>query len=300
VSDAQANRSWIEAKQASGALPASLQLGECITSRRAQSVYWAMFDGRDAVVKHYTGEKAAQLTKAAADTLQEASARMNSTPFRVPELLYVTQPLGLVVMSRAHGTPMSAQFTLGQSESRRQDLLKKAGAWLNAFTGKQETKAGFYPKFWAARGLTQMPQGARTLHEVSSLTRALDHMGQKTVGTVVSFAKTHGDFIAGNLIVAKDHITGVDIQGMHNLPIARDIATFLVWLTFKTPQMNLQHGVGQSDMEMLCAAAQLPSHQADILRFFIGEQLLRWRVARGFDEPCPLVLATMIDSYCSD
>tara|TARA_R110002124_G_scaffold7625_8_gene43216 strand:+ start:412 stop:1308 length:897 start_codon:yes stop_codon:yes gene_type:complete len=285
----------IAALLASGALPGGLVLERGLTARRGQSVFAARFDGAAAIIKSYAGESASTRAANAAKALSAAAERMTDPAFSVPSLLWAAPEHGLVVMARQSGTPMSALFAAEPALPERNRLLGLAAEWLLAFCEGQDTAPHFYPMGWIDRAvkghdLAALPAEAARLH--GALRAQMAHVR----GLAFQRGGLHGDFVPDNLLVQGETVCGIDIQGSFTLPLLREVATFLVWLTFKTPQGALACGIGQQDEATLCAALDAGPEARPILRFFIGEQLLRRRLDVGAS-PCPTVLAIMIDNY---
>ncbi|MEX0970617.1 MAG: phosphotransferase [Paracoccaceae bacterium] len=285
----------IAALAATGALPAGLVLDHRLTARRGQSVFAAQFNGAAAIVKTYAGDGAEGRTAAAAAALKAAAQRMTDPAFRVPKLLWAAPEHRLVVMAQEGGVPMDRLFAAEPALAERNRLLTRAALWLQAFCEGHNTAPHFFPMGWIDRAvnghdIATLPADAARLHA------ALRNQMAKVRGKEFLRGGLHGDFVPGNLLVDGDAICGMDIQGSFTLPLLRELATFLVWMTFKTPQAALTHGIGRQDAAAICTALNIGPDARPILWFFVGEQLLRRRLDTA-DKPCPTVLAIMIDNY---
>jgi hypothetical protein len=112
---------------------------------------------------------------------------------------------------------------------------------------------------------------------IQQATRSLRRLGRGLAGAPFTRAATHGDFVAINAHLDGGRIIGVDVQGEAWLPLARDIARFLVWQQIKDPAPGpLRHGIAAQDFQAFLAAPLLSGEEVEtILPFFIGLGLVQ-------------------------
>ena len=94
----------------------------------------------------------------------------------------------------------------------------------------------------------------------------------------VTKAATHGDFVSINAHYHEGTIYGLDVQGLAYMPVARDVARFLVWTQAQTPPPTAPSewicGIAKADVTAILASDILPDlEKAELLPFFIGKQI---------------------------
>ncbi len=226
-----------------------------------------------AVYKWFQGPRAADIVTDSQLELAEVTPRLSTGPLQINHCLLARPDLGVVVLSHAPGPRLTGVIADADPDTRAA-LMQQAGAWLAAYIGPRHRSGSFGPGYWLkqlrARAVPTLDEGL-----LSALMDTLTPMAQDLQGAPVTQAATHGDFAAINLHYADGVMTGVDVQGTAWLPVARDIAKFLVWSTIHCPAPGPSLcGVPRADLAAILAGKALPLSEAETtLPFFIGTQL---------------------------
>lgn len=259
-------------------LPAlqGLRVERLVGQRPGATMARGVLAGREVFIKHLSGPDAAEQTARQAAELRALAPRMSHGRYRVPELVAAFPEAGLAVTGF-----IEAQGLKGLLQSappaQRMEMIEEAGRWL-ALVAQGRCRAGqLQAGFWVARRKPGLAALAGTAQGplAEALAARLEVMAQAVTGSPVTQARCHGDFAPHNLMRNAAALWGVDIHNAHYLPLAKDIARFLVATHAQAPGPGPRlMGLAQADGAALMQAGLLPPDEAArLMPFFIGVEL---------------------------
>ncbi|MCU0911877.1 MAG: aminoglycoside phosphotransferase family protein [Rhodobacteraceae bacterium] len=257
-------------------------------------------DGRKAVLKHYIGPNVAQLVRNVQAEFDFAAAAMGDGALQCVRCLAAEPDLGFVVLSHAPGKPLES-LLLKADAARRRRLIRQAGAWLAAYTAPRRRVRRFAPSHWLGR--CRARDASRLAGEDLALRAALDaalvQRMEAHTGGEVTHAATHADFVPRNLHFHQGTLIGLDIQGEAWFSVARDAATFLVWVAANCAPVpgGTRFGLPAADLDaFLDGGAVPPAETGTVLPFFIGIQFYNEMIdAQGKPERLDRLRAAVAD-----
>jgi hypothetical protein len=253
-----------------------LQIDSCRNQKPDSAVFFGRLAGTPVVIKQFPTDGPARVAAMKAE-LDHVTALMAGTPHRINPCLMVLPQLGAIVLG--HAGDLRLSDALKMAAGNRATLMAQAGDWLATYVGLRRRTESFRPKRWLARmEEAALAQGLdRQAPLIRKAARALRQMGWRLAGAPFTRAATHGDFVAINAHLDGGRIIGVDVQGEAWLPLARDIARFLVWQQIKDPAPGpLCHGIAAQDFHAFLSAPLLAGEEVEtILPFFIGLGLVQ-------------------------
>lgn len=236
-------------------------------------------DGGEAViVKQFLATDAAALV---AGIASDQAGRMAAGPLRLARWRRVAG--GLVVQDLAPGIALAEQL----DGPGRAGALELAGRWLAAFGADSRIEAPFNlhrivrrRKEFTPPDLPAADQAltGAALAGMRALARDLD-------GVALAQAVVHGDLSPWNLHLAPGpELWGFDPRPARRRPVALDAAHLLVLAGLRWPCSGPRRdGLPTADRAALLAGC--PAAGGQVLRFFIGDRLLRslaeWRATPG-------------------
>ncbi|MEF3045941.1 hypothetical protein [Pseudotabrizicola sp. L79] len=262
------------------ALGADLALIRCLSLKPESAVFLGQMAGQPVILKQFFQDAEATLARMQ-DELELVSTQMQGTRHAINRVLRVLPDLGVAVLEHAGDMRLSA--ALAEAGAQRPALIAQAGEWLASYIGPRHRIEKFRPRRWIA-DLPQPSLGGALGHRVAM---AFSHRARALQGASFTRAATHGDFVPVNAMWRDGQIIGIDVQGQAWLPLARDLARFLVWLHLTSPTPGpLYHGIAKADLTAMLTAPLLPQDEVQtILPFFIGQQLLA--LAEKLTDPQP-------------
>lgn len=253
-----------------------LQIDSCRNHKPDSAVFFGRLAGTPVVIKQFPTDGPARVAAMKAE-LDHVTALMAGTPHRINPCLMVLPQLGAIVLG--HAGDLRLSDALKMAAGNRATLMAQAGDWLATYVGLRSRIESFRPKRWLARmeeaALAQGLDWQAPL--IRQAARALRQMGRRLAGAPFTRAATHGDFVAINAHLDGGRIIGVDVQGEAWLPLARDIARFLVWQQINDPAPGpMCHGIAAQDFHAFLSAPLLAGEEVEtILPFFIGLGLVQ-------------------------
>lgn len=264
-----------------------------IVSRHAERIVAeGVFDQSPCFIKLFTaGDPAAQARRTEA-TITFARGHMAEGSFRVAGALFTARLRGFVVLEPALGTPLESAIAEADP-ARRAALVRLAGRWLQAYCAPRRAtrrfSTGRFGAFHFPRMATPGWQGElRNTPLIHALGEHVAALAIRAEGAPVSIAATHGDFVARNLHHEAGTICGFDIEGTRPLPVAWDLALFLVEIAQRegTGGGPTWCGVRAADAEALAASGVIGAEEAaGVLPLYIGHHLLRRLIRMGPGPP---------------
>ncbi|MEM9968740.1 MAG: hypothetical protein AAF755_11635 [Pseudomonadota bacterium] len=242
----------------------------------------AKFQGKRVVIKRSLLSESERRVLEAKQELDILAKVMSAPPYRVNECVAAFPDLGLIVLSFVPGIRLDKAIKQA-SHQERHDLMKLSGGWLRTYTlGRVERGHHFSPGWWIKKTAGHRKENLSE-NDLSLFNRVLAHLRRLAPdlrGQSLAKAAIHADFVSINAHFADGCLYGYDIQGRAHLPIAQDVARFLVWTQVQTPALDDQtgfiHGISRSDVEAFLSSGVLPAEEYEtILPFFIGLHVLR-------------------------
>lgn len=262
--------------QSAAALVPDLSISVCRKLGTESAVFFGHLGTQPIVAKRFytSGSDRVLRMKAELDAVTKAMAHTNH---RINACLMALPDIGTIILDHAGDVRLSE--ALKAAGTQRAVLMAQAGSWLAAYVGDRRRVEPFRSRRWLDR-LDELLSADTVIGDLSLVDRArkrLRQMGRELAGKPFTRAATHGDFVSINAHVKQGQIIGVDVQGEAWLPLARDVARFLVWQQLTDPgPAPLSFGISTADLQAMVPAVGLPSEEADrLLPFFIGLQLLQ-------------------------
>ncbi|QFU07152.1 hypothetical protein FIU81_00475 [Palleronia sp. THAF1] len=253
--------------EVAAALHDDLQIEECLKARRGVVIYRASLRGRRLIVK--------QGVPNAAEVLQEMRAarlRMAGGPNDV--VAPVVAVNDILVMDEAPGQPMQlALDDLGPGDTRNARMAR-VGDWALSYTGGNYDTGVFGKTYWFRKRSEEIAK-ARVAEEMrgalQNVMAWLERHAERIAGAPVTKGTVHGDLTPMNLhLDDKDILWGFDVGTGPRMPIARDLARFMVtWAR----SSNLPDGLGLEEAMALARPVLRDDELTTLLPFFLGEQI---------------------------
>lgn len=262
------------------ALPEGAEIGACLRHVPGKhSVFRGNWRGRPAILRVATPETAGMQAREWREACRIWPV-MQGVRFRVAEPLAYVPEYRLVVMAEAPGVPLFDHLR-HVPVAQHGACLAPAAAWLRRYTEVSESWRAAQPEGWLARAeraaATQPVERLRRIEE--GLVETLHRLAPAIAGTEWRMAICHGDFHANNLVADGPRLTGIDTGGSARMPVARDIARFLMHLARRgvAPSGQTWCGVDRGLSDAFAEAFALTGwERRQVLPFFLGvEALLR-------------------------
>ncbi|WP_297772029.1 phosphotransferase [uncultured Roseovarius sp.] len=237
------------------------------------------FDGRAAVIRMVEPDFTEKLAREWAE-LVRIWPHMNDGAYRVAQPLLHVPEAGLMVTERIEGKPL-LEFLWQEQPDERPQHLRPAAEWLRLFTEMTESWRAGNALGWLARAerAASKQPFARLRRIETGILEHLRKMAAQLDGAECRDAISHGDFHPNNLVIGKDHLTGIDTGGSGRLPVCKDIARFLVHMGRRGMILSGQRrlGVDAAGIEIFTDVFGLSETERRLwLPFFIGiEALIR-------------------------
>lgn len=280
----------------------SFVISERIKTSKGSDVYDAILNAERVVLKIFHVSDPVTRVTAMKQELDFVSQNMARGAYQVNQCKMCMPEIGAIAVSHV-GLQRLDKLIWRASGAERAHLLHQSGAWLSAYIGGRH-RTGPSRALKMMRKLEGKNLSAFTKEDRALIDIAMDQLwGDATglKGRDVLVAATHGDFVGMNIHVKDKIFYGVDIQGTSWLPVAKDVARFLVWLRMHEPKAPVDptFGLCTSDIDAICASGLLDPDDANdraVLRFFIGENLcsrfieeyarpdLRWAIRRALKD----------------
>ena len=251
-----------------------LSLNLCLRNTAESSVFSGEMAGRPVVLKQFHINGPARVARMQAE-LALVAAQMQGGPHGINQFLLGLPDLGIAVLEHVGNTRLSA--VIATTPHDRTKLITQSADWLLAYIGERRRTERFRPRRWIDHMDTSLSVLDGQTPIVRSARRQITRIARNLAGTDFTRAATHGDFVSINAMWDNGRIIGVDVQGESWLPLARDVARFLVWqeLTDPAPGPRLW-GIAQSDLAAFLAVPLLDKAESKSqLPLFIGLELLK-------------------------
>ena len=266
-------------------------------------VFRATINGHDAVLKRYLRRNAAAVVMAAKRELDHLERIFGSGHLQANRCLFAYPESGLIALSYAPGSRLDKKIMRSYGPWRLK-LITRSGQWLRRYSEERQQISPMAPRRWVEK------LEAKSTHHVTDPKdrRLLADLLAKLHGQIGTLrgapmlrGASHGDFVGMNAHVHRGTIVGVDIQGEHWTPIARETACFLVWQQIHDRRLRggLTFGLRSRDLAAFLSSGVLPAvEHKSTLPFFIGEQLYL-RALIHYQGKSGRACMEAIGAYCS-
>lgn len=267
-------------------------------------VFKAQINGDTVVVKRFIEADPAHTVRSLQGELAFMDTALRDSPFGVNRCIFAWPDAGTVALSYVRGDRM-VNVIKAQSGPKRAALLTKAGAWLNAYATPRHRETSFGPRHWVkeldARPRHKLEPDALAAFE-AGFTR-LSQLAQVTMGCGVVQAAVHGDYAGINVLIDKDQVTGVDIQGECWQALARDASHFLVWQALHDPRDTgvRVFGIDGADFDAYFAGLpMLRGEHTTTVPFFIGWKIMHHLLDKADLNADATAVLRLLQAYISD
>lgn len=257
---------------------ARFEVASAVKTNAQSTVFEGRYEGAAAMLKLFHGEDRTERARAQKRELLRLSAFMDKGHYRIASLIAAWPGEGITVTARIAGTNLDRAIAEAPPEDRAA-LVAGAGKWLAHLIAPATRESEFGGRYWVrARGAALAGiKGGEDGKLARALAQRLEALLPTVAGHPITQARSHGDFAPGNLILTGAALYGIDIQNAHWLPLAKDLARFLVFLQSTHPRPAARHrfGIAAPDYDALTdeipalAAADRERH----LPFFVGVEL---------------------------
>ncbi len=270
---------------------------ECISAKDSRAVFAGRFKGRSVVFKHFSGEDAHEQTAALEAEMTYQWARMSTGACRVPEPLWFAPELGLAIMAQVS----AERLDLLISGETRAQFISHSAEWLREYSRDRQRKAEFSPRFWVRQNRRLIPQ--HEAPEDRERARRLVKWMLSRVGALngreILQTRSHGDFFTANLLYADGVMYGVDLHNQTWLPVAKDVARYLVHLSITHPVATDHRicGLPSEDVRGFLAAFGMLDEQDPLLAFFVASELAGRLAMESIDEAHHASKQGLVDGF---
>jgi hypothetical protein len=253
-----------DAAQAESALMQQLTRGALLGAKAHSGVFEAQFKGAQVVVRHIVKPNAADLVAKMQQDLERIGPQMNSGDCQINQLIAAEPANGVLIVSLVPGVPY---HDVGDPA-----LLDHAGRWHAAYVGARREEAYLSPLFWQKK-LNMMPRNGLDgvhLDLAQRLKAGLRLQTHGLKGATICRVAGHGDFAPHNFRVSAGVLYGFDTGTAAKVPLARELAHFLLHVALKSED------VAASQVVSFTQAAGLPDDEIDTtFQYFYGWYLYR-------------------------
>lgn len=256
----------------------SLELGEEIKSSAQATVYRAILNGTQVIIKRFHDQDAAHTVVCAKAELDHLERVFGDSDCQANRCVMALPEKGILVLSLVPGRRLGEEIDR-LSGKAREKVLEQSGRWILRYAEGRTKRSRFWPGRWIRRlekKSIDHVSNPDDLALLSQLLRTLRRMVPLIRGTTALKAAVHGDFVGLNAHYHEGVLYGVDIQGQSSMIVAREVSRFLVWQQIHDDARGGQRkfGINQSDWLSILSSDVLSEHeQATTLPFFVGEQL---------------------------
>ncbi|MGX9355334.1 phosphotransferase [Roseobacteraceae bacterium S113] len=197
---------------------------------------------------------------------QAARVMIGDRRNRMPRVLAWDAARAVILLEFAPGRTLRERLLAGEDPV---GLCARVGRWLGAY---HSARPGDLVPFETRGPLRRVPEEAPYMAQAYVRERAtLAGMAEKLDGQPVARAVLHGDLHAGNLMIAGDVVTGLDVENTALHPAMRDAGQILA-------QMHLLADPGPDVFwpdDWRAAFEEAYGEGGDVLAFFLRQRLMQ-------------------------
>ncbi|SFR46052.1 Phosphotransferase enzyme family protein [Yoonia tamlensis] len=259
-----------DAVQPHSALLGQITRGALLGAKTYSGVFAATYQGVQVIVRHIARPNAHDLaTKMQAD-LAFVGPQMNAGDCQINQLIAADPAHGVLVASLVPGVPYHATSDPA--------LLEHAGRWHATYVGARRAQAHLSPMFWQKK-LKQIPRNGLDGDDLALAQELREDMRFQThalKGALICRVAGHGDFAPHNFRVHDGVLYGFDTGTAAKVPLARELAHFLLHVALKSDELSGPWGIGDAQVAAFTQAAGLPEAEVGtVLRYFYGWYLYK-------------------------
>lgn len=233
-------------------------------------------DGTDSLIlKLRLGRTPDWLEQAARAYRGAATGLADQPGLAVPRLLMTLPTHHALILSYSPGTDARNILADSTDPADHEPVMRAAGRWLGALHRGQPAASVAYDPSPALRGLTRRA-GPSVATDQTAVTRLIASARTLAAGLSDRLwpqAVIHGDMTLANLLIARDQITGIDLENDSPGPVARDLAMLLI-------DYELWFGHHPAALRAFWQAYGTDLRDDPLLRFHIRLRLVRLWSAR--------------------
>lgn len=278
---------------------------DLIHTARNVACFRARYDDKPVIAKLFFGAKGAEQAQALTEQLQTLTTLSRAGGgFHIAPMVDAMPDKGMILTADIDGTILAQEIAATDRVATRRLPIREAGEWLAHYNSTTHSTGRLAARFW----LRQCRQKLRRVNKaethvlVQELLQKLHRLCASVQGAEVTRACSHGNFTPAKLIRHRGVLHGADIVNTNDIPIAKDLARFLVMLAVEMPGTGRRflHGIQKTDYDALLSARGLISkaEQDLIMPFFIGIELIDRFSRMTGGGPCMQNLEAAITRFC--
>lgn len=252
---------------------------DLIRAARNAAHFRATHEGAPVIAKLFFGPKAKENARAQADELLARASFASDGKYRVAPLVAAVPGKGVILMEHVDGVTLSEDIAAADRVATRRLPIREAGEWLAHITSEPRHSGGLAARNWLRQRERELETvtGPKDRDLARALAMKLGHLSTEVHGTQITRARSHGDFIPTKVLRAGNAIYGVDIKNATFIPLAKDLARFLVCLAVQMPGTGRSYvsGIQKADFDALLGAPGLISaeERQRVMPFFLGIEI---------------------------
>ncbi|WP_287188285.1 hypothetical protein [Rhodovulum sp.] len=262
---------------------------EALFADGRMAAFRGRYNGAAVVLTLFHGEGHVDRTRRRKREFDRLETALADGRFRIAPLVAAWPGEGITMTAEVTGRGLDAEIAAAEPAGR-DALVGEAGEWLATVLAGAHRQAVFGGRHWVRNAARQLARvgGAEDRALARTLGTRLEALLPTVTGTTVTQALIHGDFRPCNLVRSSEALCGIGMAGAQWMPVARDLARFLVdlHLTHPRPGGRRAFGIDAGDLDALSAPLALLERRerARLLPFFIGVELAD-SFAQGAQEP---------------
>jgi aminoglycoside phosphotransferase len=223
------------------------------------------------ILKLRLGAKPDTLEQAVRAYTGAATSLAGQAGLAVPRLIMSLPSHHALILSHSPGLDARSLLADSTDPADHVPVLRAAGQWLGALHRGQPAPPAPFDPAPALRRLARKARAPRASAPLILTPEALQTLAVPLHDRPLHSAVIHGDMTLGNLLIAPDRITGIDLENDRPAPVARDLSMLLV-------DHEIWFGPRPAAIAAFWQAYGEDLQDDPALRFFIALRLARlWR-----------------------
>lgn len=273
---------------------------ECISTKENRAVFAGQFAGRPVVFKHFVGEDARVQVAGLQVEMTYQWGCMAAGDCRVPEPILFAAELGLAIMERVPGARLDHVITA----DNRAEMVSHSARWLREYSRERRRASAFSARFWVrrARKLIAHHEVEEDKERAARLVRWMFSQVKILDKREILQLRSHGDFCALNMMYADGVMYGVDLHNQTWLPVAKDVARYLVYLNITLPIATEQRtfGLATQDIDSFLSGFGMLERSDPLLAFFVASELAGRLVKDSRDDQHLETKRALVDGFLEE
>lgn len=259
-----------DAAQEHSALLGQIKRGALLAAKTYTGVFAAQYQGEQVIVRYIARPNAPDLVAKMQADLALVGPMMYAGDCQINQLVAADPAHGVLLVSLVPGVPYH--------EACDPALLEHAGRWHATYVGTRRAQAHLSPIFWQKK-LKMIPRNGLDGDDLAlaqELREDLRFQTHALKGALICRVAGHGDFAPHNFRVHDGVLYGFDTGTAAKVPLARELAHFLLHVALKSDDLSGPWGVNHAQVVEFAQAAELPAAEVDtVLRYFYGWYLYK-------------------------